>query len=95
MEACRAQGFAARFVSGYYEGDTKNPQKDLHAWSEVFVEGGGWRGFDPSIGLAVAETHVPIAAASFAELVAPVIGVFRGNDASSRMQAGAQLVRVG
>ncbi|MBB5022153.1 transglutaminase-like domain-containing protein [Desulfurispira natronophila] len=40
---CRSLSIPARFVSGYLEG--LNPM-DLHAWFEVWLEG-GWYAFDP------------------------------------------------
>lgn len=83
MESCRAQGLAARFTSGYFEGDPGSPEKELHAWVEVYVEGGGWRGFDPTTGLAVSENHIAIAAANAPALVSPVIGTYRGAATSS------------
>jgi transglutaminase-like putative cysteine protease len=50
----------------------------LHAWAEVYLHGGGWRGYDPSRGLAVAASHVPVAAAADPLLAAPVTGLYRG-----------------
>ena len=64
MAACRAVGLAARFVSGYQRGDADQEAHDLHAWPEVYVPGGGWRGFDPTLGLAVADGHIALAAAA-------------------------------
>jgi transglutaminase-like putative cysteine protease len=74
MEACRAVGLAARFVSGYEEGDSTVLERDLHAWAEVYIPGGGWRGFDPTHGLAVADRHVALVASAFPRLAAPVTG---------------------
>ena len=74
IEACRAVGLAARFVSGYQQGDPDQPQRELHAWAEVYVPGGGWRGFDPTLGLAVAEGHVALAAAAEPSQASPVNG---------------------
>ncbi|MEL6552738.1 MAG: transglutaminase family protein [Cyanobacteria bacterium J06621_11] len=71
---CRAVGIAARFVSGYQEGDLKTTTHDLHAWAEVYIPGGGWRGFDPTLGLAVGQTHVAIAAAAHHSQAAPISG---------------------
>jgi transglutaminase-like putative cysteine protease len=78
MDACRTQGLAARFVSGYHEGDPDEEEKHLHAWAEVYVPGGGWRGFDPALGLAVADRHVALAAAVSPAQTMPVCGTFRG-----------------
>ncbi len=74
MEACRVVGLAARFVSGYEEGDSSVLERDLHAWAEVYIPGGGWRGFDPTHGLAVADRHVALVASAFPRLAAPVSG---------------------
>jgi transglutaminase-like putative cysteine protease len=86
MEACRAVGLAARFVSGYEEGDSQVPHRDLHAWAEVYVPGGGWRGFDPTHGLAVADRHVALVASPFPLYAAPVSGsTVGGGQGSSRL----------
>lgn len=78
MAVCRAVGLAARFVSGYQEGDLESDvPNDLHAWAEVYIPGGGWRGFDPTLGLAVGDRHVAIAAAANPQQAAPVSGTMR------------------
>ena len=77
MAVCRAVGLAARFVSGYQEGDLEQNAHDLHAWAEVYVPGGGWRGFDPTLGLAVSDRHVAIAAAVNPKQAAPVSGALQ------------------
>ena len=83
--ACRAVGIAARFVSGYERDAALEDSGDLHAWAEVYLQGGGWRGYDPSRGLAVGASHVAVAAASDAQLAAPVTGTYRGQ-AEARME---------
>lgn len=75
--ACRARGIAARFVSGY-EQAAASAEGHMHAWGEVYLPGGGWRGYDPSRGLAVSTGHVAVAAAADPSLAAPVVGSFRG-----------------
>jgi transglutaminase-like putative cysteine protease len=74
MEVCRVVGLATRFVSGYQEGDRHQEQRDLHAWAEVYLPGGGWRGYDPTHGLAVANQHITLAASSLPQDAAPVTG---------------------
>lgn len=76
ITACRAVGLAARFVSGYTEGEPE-ATKYLHAWAEVYLPGGGWRGFDPTLGLAVADRHIPLAAAALPQEAAPITGNLR------------------
>jgi len=78
-EISRHANIATRFVSGYAEGYLVNPRQDLHAWVEAYLPGGGWRGFDPSMGMAVADRHVAVAASAVPALAAPVSGsVFDG-----------------
>src|ERR1700722_922295 len=80
MDICRSLGLAARFVSGYkYSPDTPD-QHELHAWAEVYLPGAGWRGYDPSWGLAVADHHVALAAGPAPQDAMPVNGTFRGTD---------------
>ncbi len=78
---CRTIGLAARFVSGYYYSKTLQ-QNYLHAWVEVYLPGGGWRGFDPTQNTAVSNLHIPIAASLFPEKIGPVTGSFRGKSDS-------------
>lgn len=83
LAACRAQGLAGRFVSGY-QAHSKRIDRHMHAWPEVYLPGGGWRGYDPTWGLAIADTHVAIAAAPAPAATMPVEGSFTGT-ARSRM----------
>ncbi len=76
-EVCRAFGFAARFVSGYHASED-GESNELHAWTEVYVPGGGWRGYDPTTGLAVSDSHIAVAAAVEPSQAAPVSGSFWG-----------------
>jgi transglutaminase-like putative cysteine protease len=82
---CRFRGIAARFVSGYEREASIQEQPNMHAWAEVYLPGGGWRGYDPSQGLAVSTSHIAVAAAAEPKLAAPVSGAFRGA-ARSTMQ---------
>jgi transglutaminase-like putative cysteine protease len=90
LDACRAMGLAGRFVSGYAESDGK-ALPELHAWAEVYLPGAGWRGFDPTLGLAVADRHVALAAAVTPGGAAPVAGTFRGS-ATAVMQTQVQVL---
>lgn len=75
MEACRSLGLATRFVSGYNQGDPSQQKRDLHGWVEVYLPGGGWRGYDPTLGLAVADGHIALAASAIVTYTAPIVGV--------------------
>jgi transglutaminase-like putative cysteine protease len=76
--ACRRLGVPARFVSGYECWPGAVGDAHMHAWAEVYLDGGGWRGYDPSRGLAVSTNHVAVAAAADSRLAAPFTGTFRG-----------------
>ena len=76
MEVCRAVGLAARFVSGYQEGDPDSKERDLHAWVEVYLPGAGWRGYDPIQGLAVADGNIALVASAIPKYTAPISGSF-------------------
>ncbi len=91
MECCRCMGLAARFVSGYQEGDPDSTDRHLHAWAEVFLPGAGWRGYDPTHGLAVADRHIPLVAAAHPLNAAPVTGVVRGPGAERLMSFSLQI----
>lgn len=71
---CRAAGLATRFVSGYQEGDPNTENWDLHAWVEVYLPGAGWRGYDPTHGLVVADGHIALVASAYPNYAAPVEG---------------------
>jgi len=86
-EMCRSVGLAARFVSGYHERESPDGRRHLHAWSEVYLPGAGWRGFDPAEGLAVADRHVALAAGLQPVAAASTDGTFRGNGASSTLDS--------
>lgn len=91
VECCRAMGLAARFVSGYRYLEGMGAIPDLHAWGEVFLRGGGWRGYDPTEGLAVTDRHIPLAAAADSLAAAPVTGAFRGDGVTHTLEAHIQL----
>ena len=90
--AARSQGLPARFVSGYHEGDPDIRAKELHAWAEVFLPGGGWRGFDPSSGLVCADRHVALAASPDPGGAAAIQGRFGAAVAGSRLEAKVEFL---
>jgi transglutaminase-like putative cysteine protease len=92
MACCRSLGIASRFVSGYQQGDDESERRYMHAWAEAYVPGGGWRGYDPTHGLAISDRHIVVAASARPEFAAPTSGSFRGTDVTSRMQTELQIL---
>ena len=78
IECCRSVGLPARCVSGYHRVAPKPERYDLHAWAEVYLQGAGWRGFDPSGNGAVDDRYIPVATSSRSDLTAAVSGTFSG-----------------
>ena len=76
IEACRSLGLGARFVSGYIL--SGGVGASTHAWAEVYLPGGGWKGFDPTLGLLTTSQHVPVAVSRHPEHAAPISGSFTG-----------------
>lgn len=86
MAGCRTVGLATRFVSGYRWSEDLAEQHNLHAWCEVYMPGAGWRGFDPSTGLAVTDQHVAVTTAADPIDTVPVSGTFRGTGVKSKLE---------
>jgi transglutaminase-like putative cysteine protease len=78
VEACRCVGLPARFVSGYHLVEPRPSHYDLHAWTEVYLPGAGWRGFDPSGMGSIDDRYITLATSSKPELTAAVSGSFSG-----------------
>jgi transglutaminase-like putative cysteine protease len=101
MEVCRAMGLATRFVSGYQEGDLDQDERHLHAWVEVYLPGGGWRGYDPTHGLAIADRHIALVASPVPSYASPIVGAITpvksaietGKPPESKMEAHVSIIR--
>ncbi len=78
LEACRCLGLASRFVSGYMLSGATGLDASTHAWAEVYLPGGGWKGFDPTLGLLTTSQHVPVAVSRHPENAMPVTGSYIG-----------------
>jgi transglutaminase-like putative cysteine protease len=84
MEAARALGFAARFVSGYLY----IPEQDrsayvgggsTHAWCQVYLPGSGWVEFDPTNGIVGNRDLIRVAVARDPSQAIPLYGTFLGD----------------
>jgi transglutaminase-like putative cysteine protease len=79
VEACRHLGLASRFVSGYlFTWGNDRGNASTHAWTEVYLPGAGWKGFDPTSGEVTGDRHIAVAVARHPEAVPPVAGDFIG-----------------
>ncbi len=79
IDACRYCGFASRFISGYLLNESDGEgHSSTHAWSEIYVPGAGWLGFDSTSGLMVTGNHIATAVHRHPEAVPPVAGSFLG-----------------
>jgi transglutaminase-like putative cysteine protease len=85
MEAARALGFAARFISGYvYDEaliDSAHPVVGggaTHAWCAIYLPGAGWVEFDPTNGLIAGHNLIRVSVARTPEQAVPVSGGFIG-----------------
>ncbi len=81
----RQLGFAARFVSGYlYDPPLENGEEhafnralgSMHAWSEIYLPGAGWKGFDPTNGILTNGFFMPSGVSHDPASVNPVQGVY-------------------
>ena len=82
MEAVRALGLAARFVSGYLyneEGDhARIGGHSTHAWVRVFLPGSGWIEFDPTNGIIGNGGLIRVAVARDPAQASPLTGTWKG-----------------
>lgn len=83
--ALRAQGLAARLVSGFLWESASDPAERkadsaLHAWTEVFLPGAGWVGMDPSNGVLADHHYIATAVGIAPADIAPVSGIYFGHE---------------
>jgi transglutaminase-like putative cysteine protease len=92
MEAARHWGFAARFVTGYIQMD-EGQHGATHAWTEIYLPGAGWRGYDPTNNKLAGSEHISVAVAREQEKASPLSGYWEGpSDAFDRIEVSVQVV---
>jgi transglutaminase-like putative cysteine protease len=84
MEAVRALGLAARFVSGYLyipSADKRDPSVGggaTHAWVQIYLPGAGWMEFDPTNGIVGNRDLIRVAVVRDPSQAVPVSGKWTG-----------------
>lgn len=82
MEAVRALGLAARFVTGYLydagSGEGVVGGGATHAWCAVYLPGAGWVEYDPTNGLVAGENLIRVGSTRTPEQAVPVGGGYIG-----------------
>ncbi len=94
MEAVRHWGFGARFVTGYIQMN-EGQHGATHAWTEVYIPGAGWRGFDPTNNKLAGSEHVSVAVAREQEKASPLSGSWEGPaNAFDRMYVSVEVAPI-
>jgi transglutaminase-like putative cysteine protease len=77
---CRCLELPARYVSGYLHDVAQVPDAIVasHAWAEVFLEGRGWLGLDPTHNRTTGPNYVRVALGRDYADATPVRGVYTG-----------------
>ena len=79
LDAARSLGIAARFASGYLECSAAEAgYASTHAWTEIYLPGHGWRGYDPTLGTPTTSAHVATGLSNHPRGVMPVTGSYYG-----------------
>ena len=82
IEAVRALGFAARFVSGYVYNPSRSEDVvgggNTHAWVRIFLPGSGWVEFDPTNGIIGNRGLIRVAVARDPYQALPLSGTWFG-----------------
>lgn len=81
IAAARVMGIPARYVAGYYHEDAQDLA--THAWAEVYLDGLGWTGFDPTHEMSPADRHIRLCCGLDADDAAPVRGHVLGETAET------------
>jgi transglutaminase-like putative cysteine protease len=95
----RSHGVAVRLVSGFLfetgQG-TRVADGALHLWTEAFLPGAGWLGFDPTNGVLCDHLYVPCAVGIVPDDVAPFSGSYYADrPVGSRLDAAVEILATG
>ncbi|NIJ08934.1 transglutaminase-like putative cysteine protease [Sphingomonas vulcanisoli] len=78
IAAARAAGFPARYVAGHVYRPEAIDSHAAHGWAELFIEGYGWIGFDPSEGRCPTDNYIRVAIGLDHREAAPLSGLRTG-----------------
>jgi len=82
IEAARALGLAARFVSGYVYSPSAQDRRlgggNTHAWVRIFLPGSGWVEFDPTNGIVGNRGLIRVGVARDPYQAVPLSGTWEG-----------------
>lgn len=79
IAAARSLDLPARYVSGYlFASEDGTPHEAAHAWSEIWIEGIGWIGFDPANECCPDERYIRLGSGLDAREAAPIRGITQG-----------------
>ena len=81
MESARCFGFAARFVTGYLNDQSKNENAlqgggATHAWAEVYLPEEGWIEFDPTNRILASSALIRVAVTRTPLQATPILGSY-------------------
>lgn len=85
ISVLRHLSIPARYVSGYLLTEDSVSHEASHAWSEVFIKGLGWVGFDVSNGVSPDERYVRLAVGLDSFDAAPIRGIRVGGQNESML----------
>ncbi|MCP9820184.1 transglutaminase family protein [Synechococcus sp. Cruz-9H2] len=92
MEAARYWGLAAQFVTGYVQMG-EGQHGSTHAWTEIYIPGVGWQGFDPTNNKLAGDEHISAGVAPHHAQASPLSGSWAGPiDAFKNMEVSVQVV---
>ena len=79
IAVARVSGLPARYVSGYLMTGAEGATGEAaHAWAEIWIEGLGWVGFDPTNRCCPDDRYIRLGSGMDAQEAAPIRGIARG-----------------
>ncbi len=95
-DVARGLGLAARLASGYlceFGSAEKRAEGALHAWTEIYLPGAGWVGFDPTNGYLCNHHHITAAVGFTPEDISPILGrYYHPTPVAGSMTASLQII---